>query len=318
MFSSIESEIMFFDLTFFANARNYHGLQPKSAEIYFDELLDLKAMGRAKMDINKKMVEVFLADIKILREEKLAILLINRTSLLEPDIVLRNIKSSQRRVAKKDDDEGNDFSSHIIICLEEIQDKPNTYLMLMEKVPGITISVVNNFLNKMLRASSKEFKEDYLINDPGGVCLKNGSPKKIKSWGRAAMVGHLSDDVAKEIDEGELLGIELVSGKQEIYWDDNRNYKIQGRTLKISAFGPVRQILKEVLPRGQKENWERARVRFRTSNKKNESFTLPIYANDVMEAKYVRKEIIDNFSEKRPTSFEEINDEIVRKMLDLR
>ncbi len=274
MLHSKERMVLFFDLRLEAwgGSPRYpiHGLDPLPLRTLMKLIEALHLAEGFSKPSAANTATTYLADMHLAR--KYVVLLINFSDSLAADPAFSNPRTRQRREVLKREGEGNDYSAHVLIYLDPLPDKPDTYLMLLEQAPGLSSVRVVNFLKYLIRRCSSKDDTPFLVPHPDGTFDKNDNPVMIKLRHKLDAGGHPSTFFQKELNEGRLLGVELVTERfHGRNWDEKAYSVEQRRSIALSPrasshaqnwFAAVKSMAKK----GASQKYETARVRFKTKN----------------------------------------------------
>src|SRR5690606_27578409 len=85
---------------------------------------------------NSKGVKNYLADVELDIKKKHLLILLNKSDSTEPDPTISKPETGERKKLEKPDGFGNDYSAHILVSLEAINGKPDTYNLVYESARG--------------------------------------------------------------------------------------------------------------------------------------------------------------------------------------
>ena len=259
----------------------------------------------------------YLADVEV--TSGYASLLINRSDKGSADFVLSEPRARRRRVIQKRGGEGADYSAHVVINLNAFG--PNMYRASVEHCPGLSISRLEFLLNLILRTCGKEYRDEMMRPHPNGSVEKDGSPKQVVLRNRLIFSGHPSDALLRELQSGKVESMVLIDQRQRTRpWDSNgyiiedvREVKLKVNPAKILM--AIRDTIKSVCKEADSKHWGRLRVRFQTVTGINRSVLFDTSNASVLdEDRYIKKEVLKNFSAPLTASVEKLHPEIVRGM----
>ncbi len=316
-----EREILFFDLKPKTISRKFKNLQPLDAKFLFIQLEKLFKKGTAFRQIKNKTETLYIADIQC--KDNLAQILINRSDKNVTDVVFSDVEKKKRRVIKKEDGEGNDYSAHIVWTLERVDGLPDTYLFLLELSPGLGSRKIESFINYLLRKAKKDNPRDFSIKSPEGNVDSKGRIVKINVSYKIELHGHISDQFKEELERGRITFLELYTPKHNIPFDDYSYTTERKKALQltISNSGKLASkisLIKSICNRASSEGLEYLKVRFVTNENINR--TAHIYTNTANLASdflFIKKKRITNLSNAFLSSYDRLNDEIISNMIRL-
>lgn len=324
MLKTDERHIYFLDAKIISYAKDIKGIPPKPDETLIQLIEGLRKDGKALRSNRKDTETVYLSDIKLDKASGFATLLLNRSDKSTADPTFTDLKNETRRVVKKKDEEGQDNSAHIVWKLKEQQSRKDTYLFLMELSPRLSRAKVESFLNFLLSECAKKHPENFTIKHPDGSVDDNGNPQKLKFKSKIELRGHVSETFKEDLEAGKLLGIDVFTKpKEKINWDSG-SFTIEKKEIvqivpsKDKQITHKFRIVKQVLKKANKKNYELATIRFKNEFGDEKSAVLDtefiMMANDF---KYVKKSKISHFKNLLLSSYSEINPEISNKMIEL-
>ncbi len=255
----------------------------------------------------------YLADIEVDTNARRATLLINRSDRLAADQSISSPKTKEYRVAEKNEDEGNDYSAHLSINLKPTPSASNMYAVVLEDAPGLNSGTIVKILDWLIKECSKTNQEFFTYKHPdGSVDPKTKKDKTIKGRYSCEMVGHPSEDFVRELNDGVLHGIEIISYENKDNSWDGENKTIEHSTVvnvkpKKKLGASVYDIVKSVCKTAQEKKLQEARIKFKDSAEFERTVLIDINSMNLKnEEQYVKKERLTNFSSKLPTSFQRI------------
>lgn len=312
--------VQFFDFSLVSKSTSPDTSAPqKDIQFFIDNIKYLEKKSAA-FNTNVTGSETFyISDIKENNNE--LCLLVNRSDKNMADPVFSDYANKKRRAVRKENGEGHDFSSHIVIKLNPAT--PNNYLCIIEKAESITTPKIVKFLNALLRKASQLRKREFEFNDHSGAKDKNNKPLKKRFALKVTFKGHLCDNFKQEINAGTLEGIELFSEADKVeYWDSVGATQEKKKVVILNVKNPGLLdnyiIFNQVSDKAKKEHLDKIKVRFTTSDKTSQ--TVDLYTDTktlVNELKFVKKALIEDFERPLIKSYDKINPEIYSKIIDL-
>lgn len=246
-------------------------------------------------------------------------LLVNKSDKGMSDPVFTIPKEKKRRTAEKQEQEGQDFSVHMVVQLP--QDDLQPALILVEYCAGLGIFVIQKLLNQILHDAKNLAPQDFEQFHPDGAVDDNGKPKKYNVVFKCEFDGHISDDLKNDLDNGKIQSIELITEKEKYTNIDEDGYiQEKCKTLVLTLKDedkPVKDkfnLLKKVFT-NKKDDYSRARIKFKTPTGVDR--TVEMDTNDASAQGYVKKEKLDSFEFDLKSSYEKFCDAILGKMKEL-
>lgn len=311
-----ERLVFFYDLSIAANSRTFDAPKPISVKKAF-ELMQLVPLEERFKDLSKGRELLYVSDWDW--TGNIISLLINKSDKGMSDPVFTVPKEQKRRTAEKQDEEGQDFSVHLVIQLPENDLDPA--LVLMEYCAGLGTFVVQKLLNQLLDDAKKVKPDNFEQLHPDGAVDNNGNPKKYNVVFRCEFEGHVSDDLKYDLDNGKVQSIELITDKQKFTSFDEDGYitekcKTLVLTLKDED-NPVSDKFHRIVNvlKNQKDDYSRARVKFKTPTGIDR--TVEMDTSEGLAQSYVKKEKLDNFEFDLMSSYENFDDQILMNMKNL-
>ncbi|SOZ97448.1 conserved hypothetical protein [Cupriavidus taiwanensis] len=323
-----ERTVLHFDVKLEASASagqhgTYRGLTPLPLVDVLRHVERLFAKGNLLARESRSRAELcYLADIRVNKAPGYAELLINRSDKNAPDLVLSEPKLKSRRLINKVNEEGSDFSAHIVFKLAEVA--PNTYRVGLEQSPGLPSSKVERFLNLLLRVCSREYRSEMLRPHPTQPFDKDGKPRVVGLKHKFIFKGHPSKYLLSDLESGTLDSLELIDQKQKArHWDSNGYIVEESRIIRLKQApkgikGKVIDAIEAVCAQGKRSKLELLRVRFTSSDGLPRKLEFDTYDAEVVnDEQYIQKEIISNFPNPLPSSFATLEPEVMKRMRSL-
>jgi hypothetical protein len=228
-------------------------------------------------------------------------------------------KEKKRRTAEKQEEEGQDFSVHLVIQLPKNDLEPT--LVLIEYCTGLGVFTVQKLLNQLLNDAKKLSPNDFEQLHPDGALDNNGKPKKYNVVFRCELDGHISNDLKYDLDHGKVQSIELITDKEQFTQFDEDGYiKEKCKTLVLTLKDeehPVQDKFNRIVNviKKQKEDYSRAKIKFKTPTGVDR--TVEMNTAEGLAQSYVKKEKLDGFELDLKSSYDKFSDPILGKMKDL-
>lgn len=319
MQKSKERLITFFDLKLIAYGmanRQKYGLPAFPLRTLMEKIAVLKGAAQCP-SLKGKAETIYLADIDVDQAATRAVLLINLSDKAASDTVYSAPEREHRRVLPKIDDEGSDFSAHVVISLNPVD---NVYLTILEVTPGLASGKVTRFLTHLFKFCSRIDRATFTQPHPTNGVDAQGRPITIVTRHVAQLDGHPSDDLLRDLQAGTLSAIELIDKRNEnLPWDNAGRTREMARTVILSpgqVAGTNLDRIRDAFARATREHYGEARVRFKTANNVGRSVLLETtHMNLANDFKFIKKEKLDGFANPLDASHHAINDEMRQKML---
>ncbi|GAC1569420.1 MAG: hypothetical protein NVS3B3_23810 [Aquirhabdus sp.] len=311
-----ERIVLFYDLKIEARSRTFEAPKTISARRAF-ELMELVPLEQRLKESARGMELLYISDWQ--RHDDTLHILISKSDKAISDPVFTIPQQRMRRTAAKAEQEGQDFSVHIVLQLP--QDDLAPALCLVENCAGLGAFFIRRLLNQILADAKKISPADFEQFHPDGAVDENGKPKKYNVGFKCLLDGHLSDDLKNDLDQGKVQSIELITEKTQHTQIDEDGYitekcKTLVLTLKDDAH-PVRDKFNRIVNvvQGKKDDYSHARIKFKTPEGIDR--TVDMNAEEGLAQTYVKKAKLGNFKNDLKSSYEKFNVEIIEKMTEL-
>lgn len=217
-----------------------------------------------------------------------------------------NFMTGKAKVLAKEKDEGGAVSAHCVILKRPSSKKPLVYSAAIERVPGVTRSIIGSFLNAQMREASNF-----------AIRRKDQSP--LCCWPGFNIVGQASSQLREALRTGQLKEIELVG-----YAYDDRGLDQMGRaterihTLKIkptethTADENIHWINK-VSGWGRRKGFHDLKIRYKASTGRTDTVGLSTMKDDVGDFLFTRHAVVQLDTQLSQCE-EKISEELVSKM----
>ena len=323
MASRTERQILFFELTIKASSRRkefkaYDGLTPPSARELFRAIELTHRKQKFIIPIAHGSKSVYFQDMKVSNEK--AIFLVNLSDRDAADPIFSDPEIDSHRVARRKGNEGVEGSAHIVINLDPV--RTDTYAVVIESTAGLSSTRLSQFLGLYVRKAKKEFPSEFVANDPSGEIDKNGEFKKIPIMVRLDLIGQPSEQLIRDINEGTLTGLEVITVHPASSKWDEHGYVVEKShtaTLDIagvkSSRGKNWAILGEVFKSATKRDMDQIRVRFKSNTGVNRSVMIdPATGRTLLDDAYIKKEILGGFKRQLESAYDKIHPELTERM----
>jgi hypothetical protein len=319
MQKSRERMITFFDLKLTAYAmadRQKYVMPAFPLGTLIEKVAALKAANQCP-SLRGKAETIYLADIDLDQARTRAVLLINLSDKAASDAVYSAPERGHRRVLPKVGDEGSDFSAHVVISLNAVQ---NVYLTILEVTPGLASGKVTRFLTHLFKFCARVDRAAFTQPHPNNAVDSQGRPITVVMRHVVSLDGHPSDDLLRDLQGGTLSAIELIDKRNEnLPWDNAGRTREMSRTIILSpgqVAGSNLDRITDAFARARREHYGEARVRFKTATKVGRSVLLETeHMNLANDSKFIKKEKLDGFANPLDSSHHVINNEMRQKML---
>lgn len=311
-----ERTVYFYDLEVTSKSRKYGEEYPISIDTAIKLIEAVPSKNRTKPTSNGRET-LYISDIK--RKGNTIALLVNKSDKRIADPVFSNPKEHRRRVIEKEMEEGQDYSSHILLITN--QNDPSQSLALVEHCQGLGISAISLALDSIIKLAKNEQPEEFKRPDPNGACDPQGNPVTHEVTHVFEFKGHPSQDLQEDLNNGVIRSIELISERNKYSNIDENSYfqekhrvisitPVNKNTIRNRIYSEIKRLLKS-----RREDHEKARVRFKTQQ--DMVRTVEIDAFNTFSQHYIRKEKIQDFRPELKGSYSEIHLPIIEKMKEL-
>lgn len=311
-----ERLVFYYDLSIKAESKTFKAPKPISVRKAFELMAYVPQEQRIKQ-MSRGREELYISDWK--QDGDIISILVNKSDKGISDPVFTIPKEKKRRTAEKQEQEGQDFSVHVLVQLP--QDDLQPALVLVEYCIGLGIFVVQKLLNQILHDAKSLVPQDFEQIHPDGAVDDNGKPKKYNVVFKCEFDGHISDDLKYDLDNGKIQSIELITDKEKYTNIDEDGYiQEKCKTLVLTLKDEDKPIkdkfnrLKNVFT-NKKDDYSRARIKFKTPTGVDR--TVEMDTNDASAQGYVKKEKLDGFDFDLKSSYEKFCDAILGKMKEL-
>jgi hypothetical protein len=311
-----ERYIYFYDLIIEASSRKFGSPIPITVARAL-ELIEQVPIEHRRRSISSNKAELYVSDWHRDTKTNTISILINRCDRQIPDPTFSDPETKSRRIVRKIDNEGQDFSAHLVIKLNTIDSNASATL-LIEHCSGLNVTVVKRLLDKTLALAKTYSPEDFKQKHPNGVFDKNGNSDTYNVKFTWRIDGHPSKELISDLNSGKLQWIDLITEKEEQTPFDGMPYINEKRkTVHLTVTeesNPSKNNwnkLKDLFLR-QKDNFATARISFKT--KSGIPRTVDLDTISAGSELYVKRERITGFKTSLESSYEKINIDIATKM----
>lgn len=309
-----ERLVYYYDLSIRAESRTFKAPKPISVKKAF-QLMELVPMEKCLKEASKGREQFYISEWKW--EGDVISILVNKSDKGISDPIFTIPQKKQRRTAEKQEEEGQDFSVHIVVQLP--QDDQQAALVLIENCVGLGVYAVQRLLNQILHDAKQLKPLAYEQFHPDGAVDDKGKPKKYNVDFKCEFEGHISDDLKYDLDNGKIQSIELITEKEKYTNIDEDGYiqekcKTLVLTLKDEKVTGKFNKIKNVFIK-KKDDYSRARIKFKTPTGVDR--TVVMDTNDVSAQGYVKKEKLDDFEFDLKSSYDKFCDVLLERMKDL-
>jgi len=217
-----------------------------------------------------------------------------------------NIITGKTKILSKGRDEGGAFTAHLVINMAPTKKGHPVHAAILEKVPGVTKSVIEPFFNTQMRELAA-FK------------ISREGKRPLNAWPTSELLGQPSAKLKEEVSAGELQSVELVryeyknQGIDEIGGVAERT---QSLSLKVNPEirGNIAIAwLNKVKSWGSQNAFPDMKVRYKSRTGKVETIPVPTVKTDVGDFNFTRHELIKVVAPLGQFE-EDVRDDLVAKM----
>lgn len=290
MLKRTERQIFSYDLV--VNARARHAKPPPLAEIaHVWKLMYDKGIcshEREKGEVVYRIGDMSLED----DEDGVLRLLLRRCDTNAANAVYSHRHTGEPRVAERTDDEGGDRAAHLVISLQHETNKPASYLCHLEGVPGLSHRLVQATLNAVLKQAIRSESVTFSYPDPSGARLRDGSPKVTAFTPTVELIGHPSDALIQDIENGKLQNITLIDQRPKRQLGGNQ-YLIENEQrigVKVAPNIPSTNRVTSIIAaiKSRKQDYQKAKIRFVDPGGVQRSIDYDIATGSPEQQNYVR------------------------------
>lgn len=316
-----ERTIQFFDLSLKGKTRcrdlPSSLASPKSLSELLHQFIEICNTQGARKTFTD--YEFNLEDIKEHDDHWVLLLNVLDTSVADQVTNKQGGTKADRHVIELRDGRGIETSSHIIIY--KAPDVINKHLMLYEKSSNIPFQKALSYLNHLARFIAKTDSDEYKKPHPSGE--KN---RFYNTYCEFSVFGHPSDEFINELNTGKISDIRITSDADIIKgYDSNKFPELISTEIKMSVShvsvfksGGNWKYLKKALEYADTLKAPFVRVQFSDKQGAGKSAILSTDTGNLTDTdKYIKKARIKYFSAIVRTSYEQINYDIVNRMLEL-
>ncbi|MEN4905662.1 hypothetical protein [Rahnella bonaserana] len=179
------------------------------------------------------------------------------------DPVFGELDTGNLRVEPKLVGEGIAVSSHIIITTTPVATTADHYKTLVESVPGISKSIIEPFLNALLRQA---FESDEFINP--------ATRAKCKLRPKLEIISHGSQTLLDALRGGKIHNVKLVSTKKIGGLDKTPYTELTERVVKLKVVkqpstAHKKRLLEILRKRGNREGFQKVSISFTKDGKQS-------------------------------------------------
>jgi hypothetical protein len=235
------------------------------------------------------------------------------------DPIFRNHQSRTRREINKDDDEGHDFSAHVVIRFADDPIVPAK--LYLENSQGLGASRIAVILRQLLRRTRKTNVHLFHQNALNNALDTQGAPIKHRVDHDFEIRGVVSADFAEDLNRGVLTDIELISDQRTMEEFDTERYFVETKSAIHLKVNPEYDKLVDRLQqltrilRLKKDDFSNAKIRFKSASGAEQNVKWDALSG--FEERYVRKELLKRFAVPLKSSYDLFHRELLERIRGL-
>jgi hypothetical protein len=292
-----ERQIFCYDLTVTARAK--HAVPPPLSDIV-GVWQAMYAAGECSHERDKGNVIYRIGDITVDNITQTVRILLRRCDIDAANAVYSHRTTGVPRVATRHVDEGGDRAAHLVVSLKHEKDKPTVYLCHLEGMPGISHRLVQAALNSIIKNAITSKKSTFNYPDPSGARLRSGDPKMHSFHPGIELIGHQSEALVQDIENGQLHNITLVDQRPQNQLGGNQ-YLIENEyniRVKASPNIPSQNRMDALISaiQSRKVDYQKAKVRFTDPNGITRTIDYDIATGTPEQQIYVKSYIVSSIN----------------------
>ncbi len=246
-------------------------------------------------------VTALIKDIHEDPQNEIITLLIEISDREAPDAAYANHRSRTTTHHIKGTDEGSGHAAHVFISTKPQRGIPQTHMALIEAIPSVPTQRIQVVLNSIIKHYCELDKTLFTYTKP------TGTKKPIEYIPHIALGGHPSKQFIRDIEEGKINGMTLVSPKVKEPLGKSPYLKLEQLTMKVKV--------SKTIPPGHrwrtlwgeanlnKDDFPQARISVQPE-KDGKSFSVDIDARtgNLIGDAYVKVRRVDNITPPMSTS----------------
>lgn len=268
---------------------------PRKSMLAFANLVKGLVASRATVRWSRnKTHKTYLRDFSLDEKTGQLWLLLCSADAEAPGASFMHLESDAQRDEEKRDGEGRPETSHLLITCHERIAGSGQYLALFEESPRFPRIDVERYLNFLMRQAATSYKDVFTYPSPRGERDKHGAPKMIGYRNTVSVSGHLSSDFKKDLEQGVLRGVSLVTTHRANFgFGEGKRLAPVQKQIKLAVEGSWKDgpshIIKEALKLGKDNKYEAAKVIFAGSDKVSHTALIDTDNGNVLNDGYIKK-----------------------------
>lgn len=210
-------------------------------------------------------IRIAVGDVTLDDDAQTVSVLLRRSDKRAANATYSNLSTRKLRVIEKATDEGGEHAAHLVISLTPEAGQAQTYLGLLEGVPGLSFPTVQAVLNDVCRRACNADPKLFTYADPSGAKDKLTGQIKRKSYTPTVLfAGHPSDQFLHDIENGRLTGVSLFQTKAHKQFSASPYLTFKNHQVKLGVRPdiPKGERLAQIVAgiKGQELEFPRARI----------------------------------------------------------
>ncbi len=227
-------------------------------------------------------------DLKVHEDHDCIAMLLEYSNSKASDPVFSKLKSSGLRSEPKQDGEGIAVSAHAVLRLEPTEEGGQEFLFLLEEVPGLGRTNIENFVQTLFKGIMKQrlyFKDEEF----------NGKTRSYHP--KIRILATPSKTFQDELQGAHIDGLELVERIQVKHFDEDNYYEEVVKTLRLKVVdhnGEDPNVLRKLMRKAKKEGYDNVKIRYKKNGGKRKTAVMGTDTDDVKDALVGRVEYIEH------------------------
>lgn len=255
--------------------------------------------GNARIDVNRNTATAQIEDLIIDEEQSIATILVKYIDKLGSDVSFTDYETGESRKAIKGAREGRDFGAHLCLSIRDDPQRPGVYPALVERVTGVSSTIIGRLLNAVLRALYDREPNAFRCDEINGARHRDGRPKQINFRPLLVFQGLPSDQFIADLEEGEIKDIQLIEQKNEAQFgahpwlvESQRIVKLEptrGRPAIGELWGALTGIFREA---AETDGFGKARVRFTRADGQADTIDVDAETGTLLDQRYIKSTLL--------------------------
>ena len=260
MLSNVERWVSFFDFAF-------KPTHPAAPNIAISEILkrlkNLVDEGKAVKLYNKRTRSVRVSNMEYTEGDSCAVLLIQLSDKNGSDPAFGKLDTGSIRIEEKMEGEGIAVSSHLVISTSINNFTADFYKTLVESVPGISKSIIEPFLNSLLKDA---FNECEFINPATKAKCKHRPKLEIFSHGSQTFMDTLN---GAKLHNVKLVSTRKIGGMDKTAYTDLSERSVRYKIIKQPSIKKRMQLLRILRNIGNRSGYDRVSISYSKDGKQS-------------------------------------------------